>query len=150
MRFKLLAALMALPLTAGANAADVYAACEYSPRNSSNMPITQLFTLEGNALRDYYGEWTYEKNLVWEKRVPVDDTAMRLVSGSYPENFVGQFTKFAESKDARADCYVTTDKQRAFAWYRKRMADGRFNKLDIQDWRPTQDSFVSAEQWPPN
>ena len=68
MRFKIAAALAALPFAATANAANVYSACYYQD-DLGNLPVTQLFTLKGDALRDYYGEWTYEKNLVWE--VPV-------------------------------------------------------------------------------
>lgn len=151
MNLKLLAALAALSLTAAANAANVYSACEYEDSNTGKRPFTLLFTLKGDALEDAYGEYTYEKNLAWEAQFPVDKyTNARPVGGYRQSSFVGQFMKFAESKNERGDCVVTSDKERAFAWYRQRLADKRYDKLIIQDWRPTTDSFVAVEQWPPN
>ena len=151
MKLKLLAALAALPFAAAANAGNVYSACEYEDSNTGRRPFTQLFTLKGDALEDSYGEYTYEKNLVWEANAPVDKyTNARRVSSFYPSSLVGQFAKFAESKNERGDCMVTSDKQRAFAWYRQRLADGRYDKFIIADWRPTKEAFIEAEQWPPN
>jgi hypothetical protein len=151
MKLKLFAALAALPLAAAANAGNVYSACEYEDGNTGKRPFTQLFTLKGDALRDSYGQWTYEKNLEWEAGNPVDKyTTVRPVSGFYPSSLVGQFSKFAEEKSSRGDCWVTTDKERALTWYRRMLADGRYDKFTIQDWRPTKNAFLSTEQWPPN
>ena len=80
MRFKIAAALAALPLATTANAANVYAACYYQD-DLGNLPVTQLFTLKGDALRDYYGEWTYEKNKVWEEQFAKEPWEVRGVSG---------------------------------------------------------------------
>jgi hypothetical protein len=151
LKSKLIVALAALPLAAAANAANVYSACEYEDSNTGKRPFTQLFTLKGDALEDGYGEYTYEKNLAWEAQFPVDKyTTARQVGSYYPTSFVGQFVKFAESKNERGTCIVTSDKERAFAWYRIRLADGRYDKFIIEDWRPAKDAFISAEQWPPN
>jgi hypothetical protein len=151
MKLKLLVAVAALPMAAAANAGNVYSACEYEDSNTGKRPFTQLFTLEGDALKDSYGAFSYDKTLEWEANAPVDKytNAMR-VSGYMPNSLVGQFMKFAESKNERGDCMVTTDKERAFAWYRQRLADGRYDKFIIEDWRPSEGSFISAEQWPPN
>jgi hypothetical protein len=91
MKLKLFAALAALPLAAAANAGNVYSACEYEDGNTGKRPFTQLFTLKGDALRDSYGQWTYEKNLEWEAGNPVDKyTTVRPVSGFYPSSLVGR------------------------------------------------------------
>lgn len=151
MKLKLLAALVALPLAAASNAANVYAACEYEDSNTGKRPFTQLFTLKDNALEDSYGAYAYEKVLAWEAQSPVDKyTDAQPVGGYMPNSLVGQFMKFAEGKNERGHCMVTTNKQRAFAWYRTRLADKRYDKFTIEDWRPTREAFIEAEQWPPN
>jgi hypothetical protein len=30
------------------------------------------------------------------------------------------------------------------------LADGRYEKFTLQDWRPTEGAFISVEEWPPN
>jgi hypothetical protein len=51
MLFKIAAALAALPFATSANAANVYSAC-YFQDDFGNLPVTQLFTRKGDALRD--------------------------------------------------------------------------------------------------
>ena len=151
MKSKLLVALAALPLAAAANAANVYSACEVENSDTGKRAFTQLFTLKGDALTDGYGAYSYEKALEWEAQSPVDKyTNMQRIGGYKPDSLVGQFKTFAGKDAQSADCYVTTDKERAFAWYRMLLADKRYDKFTIQDWRPTKDAFISAEQWPPN
>ncbi len=151
MKFKLLTALVALPLAAASHAANVFAFCEYENSDNGARPYTQLFTVKGDALEDGYGAFTYEKTLEWEKLMPVDRyTTAQRIGGYRDSSLVGQFTKFAGKDAQTATCYVTTDKERAFAWYRTRLADKRYDKLPIQDWRPTKGAFITAEQWPPN
>lgn len=151
MKYKLLVALAALPMAAAAHAGNVYSACEVENSDTGKRAFTQLFTLEGDALEDGYGAFTYEKTLEWEAISPVDKyTNMLRIGGYRPESLVGQFKKFAGKDAQSADCFVTTDKQRAFAYYRMLLADKRYDKFTIQDWRPTKDAYISAEQWPPN
>jgi hypothetical protein len=151
LKLKLIAALIALPLAAGAHAANVFSFCEYENSDDGKRPFTQLFTLEGDALKDSYGSYRYDKVLEWEAQFPVDKyTNAQPVSGFYPTSLVGQFKKFAGKDEQSANCFVTTDKERAFAWYRSRLADKRYDKFTIENWRPTADAFVKAEQWPPN
>ena len=45
---------------------------------------------------------------------------------------------------------MTTDKERALTWYRRVLADGRYERSTLQEWRPAKGSFVAVEQWPPN
>ena len=149
MKLKLLTALVAVPLSAAAYAGNLYSACEYEDGNTGKRPFTQLFTVNDDNLDDGYGGSQFDKTAAWEKDNPVDTTTRPI--GSYKQDrFVGQFKKFVESKDSHATCWMTTDKERAFAWYRKRLADGRYEKFTLQDWRPSKGSFVSVEQWPPN
>ena len=61
MKFKLLTALVALPLAAASHAANVFAFCEYENSDNGARPYTQLFTVKGDALEDGYGAFTYEK-----------------------------------------------------------------------------------------
>ena len=151
MKLKLLVALAALPLAAAANAANVYSACEVENSDTGKRAFTQLFTLEGDALKDGYGAYSYEKTLAWEAQSPVDKyTNMQRIGGHKADSLVGQFKAFAGKDAQSANCFVTTDKERAFAYYRMLLADGRYDKFTIQDWRPTKDAFISAEQWPPN
>lgn len=151
MKLKLLTALVALPLAAAAHAGNLYSACSYEDGNTGKRPFTQLFTVSDDHLDEGYGGSFFEKTLEWEKQFPVDKyTTTRPISSYKTANFVGQFKTFVESKDSHASCWATTDKERAFTWYRRMLADGRYEKFTLQDWRPAKDAFVSAEQWPPN
>jgi hypothetical protein len=148
MRFKIAAALAALPFATTANAANVYAACFYQDGNTGQLPVTQLFTLKGDALRDYYGEWTYEKNKVWEEQFAKEPWEVRGISGYYDYNFVGQFAKFAEAHgDSHSNCWVTTSKDHALAWFAKRSREGRLDTARIQDWRPVKAGVLGVEDW---
>jgi hypothetical protein len=147
MRFKIAAALAALPFATTANAANVYSACYYQDE-LGNLPVTQLFTLKGDALRDYYGEWTYEKNLAWEEQFAKEPWEVRGISGYYDYNFVGQFAKFAEARgDSHSSCWVTTSKDHALAWFAKRSREGRLDTARIQDWRPVKAGVLAIEDW---
>jgi hypothetical protein len=147
MRFTIAAALAALPFATAANAANVYAACSYQDDMGKN-PVTQLFTLKGDALRDYYGEWTYEKNKVWEEQFAREPDSVRPISGYYDYNFVGQFAKFAEAHgDSHSNCWVTTSKDHALAWFAKRSARGDLDTSRIQDWRPKDAGVVGVSDW---
>ena len=151
MKLKLITALVALPLSAAAYAGNLYSACEYEDGNTGKRPFTQLFTLSDDHLDDGYGGSQFDKTLAWEKEFPVDKYTTTRPIGSYKQDrFVGQFKKFVEAKDSHASCWMTTDKERALTWYRRMLADGRYEKFTLQDWRPSNGSFVSVEQWPPN
>jgi hypothetical protein len=147
MRIKLAAALATLPFAATANAANVYSACFYQD-SVGKLPVTQLFTLKGDALRDSYGEWTYEKNLAWEAEFAKDPWEVRGVSGYYSYNFVGQFAKFAEAQgDSHSICWVTTSRDHALAWFARQSAGGRLDTSRIQDWRPKDAGVVAVSDW---
>jgi hypothetical protein len=147
MLFKIAAALAALPFATSANAANVYSAC-YFQDDIGNLPVTQLFTLKGDALRDYYGEWTYEKNLVWEEQFAQAPDAVRPISGYYEDNLVGQFAKFAEAHgDSHSNCWVTTSKDHALAWFAKRSREGKLDTARIQGWRPVKAGVLAVEDW---
>ena len=134
MRFKIAAALAALPFATTANAANVYSACVYDNETGAR-GVTQLFTLKGDALRDYYGEWTYEKNKAWEEQFAQEPYETRSISGYYDHNFVGQFSKFAEAQGwSHPGCWVTTSRDHALAWFAK-YARG-YETARAQDWRP--------------
>ena len=146
MRIKLAAALAALPFATAANAANVYSACTYDNETGAS-GVTQLFTLKDDALRDSYGEWTYEKNKVWEEQFAQEPHEVRRISGYYDYNFVGQFGKFAEKQGwSHPDCWVTTSRDHALAWFAK-----YGSKLEIgraQDWRPDKDAgVVGVSDW---
>ena len=90
MKLKLFTALSALPLAAASHAANVYSFCEYENSDNGQRPYTQLFTLEGDALKDSYGSFRYDKVLEWEGQFPVDkNTNAQPVSGFYPKSLVG-------------------------------------------------------------
>jgi hypothetical protein len=146
-RTKILTALCALPLATTANAGNFYSACFYN-NDQMGYSMTPLFTLKGDAL-PAYGQWTYEKTLEWEAKVPGD---MRGVSDYTRDDFVGQFVTYADDHkksggSSQALCLITTEKGRAQAWYRKKLADGRFEESLLKDWRPTKQSFLSVESW---
>ncbi|HEX7931154.1 MAG TPA: hypothetical protein VF470_09655 [Sphingomicrobium sp.] len=134
MRFKIAAALAALPLATTANAANVYSACTFDNETGARS-VTQLFTLKGDALRDNYGEWTYEKNKAWEEQFAQEPYATRQISGYYDYSFVGQFGNFVEKQGwSHPTCWVTTSRDHALAWFAK---NGKaYEAGRAQDWRP--------------
>ena len=152
MRLKIAAALAALPpatlsFSSPAQAANVYAACFYQD-DMGKLPVTQLFKLEGDALRDYYGEWTYEKNKVWEEQFAKEPWDVRGISGFYEYNFVGQFSKLAKEQGVvHSNCWVTTSKDRAHAWFAREVAKDRLDTSRHQNWRPTKAGVVAVEDW---
>ncbi len=131
---------------------SLYSACVYQDPQTGVNPFTQLFVIKPDALENSYGDYTRAKNSAWEQAMAADEPqAVRNVTSYYPSSLVGQFMKFAEAKgDSHANCFVTTDKDRAFTWYRARLADRRkYEATSIKDWRPTRDAFLSIEPWPP-
>ena len=147
MRKFLAAAFAALPFATSANAANIYAACYYQD-DLGKLPVTQLFTLKEDALRDYYGEWTYEKNKVWEEQFAKELGTVRPVSGYYEYNLVGQFSTFAKAQgDSHSNCWVTTSKDHALAWFAKTSREGRLDTGRIQDWRPIKAGVLAVEDW---
>ncbi|MCW0198178.1 hypothetical protein [Sphingopyxis sp.] len=130
--------------------AEVYAACFYQDGNTGKYPITQLFTLEDDALKDGYNEYTREKTAAWEKNAVKQIDQVRPIAGYYGYSFVGQFVKFAEDeKHERGSCWMTTDKAHAFGWYRHVMAMGDRDNLSIAGWRPSKGTVLKVEEWPP-
>ena len=154
MKSKLLVALAALPLAAAfpqAAHADVYAACYFQDGNTGTYPFTQLFTLDDYALQDSYGGWTRDKTAAWLAENGADTYGVRGVTGYYSYNCVGQFVKWAETeKKERGECWMTTEKENAFRWYRAMLGKGKWNKMPIRDWRPSKGTVISVEDWPPN
>jgi hypothetical protein len=147
MRSKILAAIAALPLATTAQAANVYAACVYQTP-TGKLAVTQLFTLKGDALRDGYGAYTYEKVLEWEKLFPMPGDTAQPIGGFYADSFVGQFHKFAEANgDSHANCHVATTKERFAAWYGAFQRDPRLDATSIQSWRPVKADVVAVEDW---
>lgn len=135
-----------LPQTAQA---EVYAACFYQDGNTGTWPFTQLFTLDDYALQDGYGEYTRDKTAAWEKEFAKAPDEVRRISGFYSYNFVGQFKKFAqEAKGQVGDCWMTTDRAHAIGWYRSVLAKGNWDKLAIENWRPSQGTVIGVEPWP--
>ena len=130
--------------------ADVYAACFYQDGNTGKYLFTQLFTLDDDALKDGYNEYSREKTAAWEKDFAKQVHEVRYDTGYYTYNFVGQFVKFAEDeKYERGSCWMTTDKAHAFGWYRSVLAKGDWGKLSIADWRPSKGTVLDVEEWPP-
>ena len=146
MRFKIAAALAALPFATTANAANVYSACMFDNETGARS-VSQLFTLKGDALEDYYGEWTYEKNKAWEEQFAKEPYATRGISGYYDYNFVGQFGKYVEKQGwSHPDCWVTTSRDHALAWFAKYGKDYDIGRA--QDWRPdSKAGVVAVSDW---
>jgi hypothetical protein len=141
-----LAMVAAIPQAARA---DVYAACYYQDGNTGTWPFTQLFTLDDYALKDGYGEFTREKTAAWEKEFAKEIHQVREISGYSSYNFVGQFVKYVETeKKERGSCWMTTDKAHAIGWYRRMIAKGNWDKVAIEDWRPSKGTVISVESWP--
>ena len=156
MRLAILATLAAVPLSTPAAAAEkdiLYSACQYQDGNTGINPFTSLFVVDAYALKDGYGEYTYDKNKEWEALMAADmPNDVRSMSSYNPSSLVGQFKDFATEKgDIHAYCWVTTEKERAFRWYRAQLANN-YKKADgtlIRDWRPKAGSYLRVEPWPP-
>ena len=148
MRLKLAAALAALPFATSAHAASkIYMACHYQDDRGIN-PVTQLFTLEGDAIGDSYSTWEYDGIKEWEANVPGE---VRYTSSYTTKNFIGQFKKFAEEQgDSHSNCWVSTSKSVARAWFTKTSADRRYEFTRIQDWRPRNAGVLAVEDWSGN
>lgn len=148
MRLFLAAAFAALPFATSANAANVYAACSYQ-NEAGKIAVTQIFTLKGDALKDDYNAFTYEKALEWEQQFAAAEYPVLGISGYYPNSLVGQFAKYAEEHgDSHSNCWMTTTKDRAAIWYGKMAAGGRLDTTSMEDWRPDSKAGVLAvEDW---
>lgn len=147
MRRTLLAWPLLLMFASSASAGTLYSACFYN-NDQHGYSMTPLFTLKPDAIRAY-GQWTYEKTLEWEQKVPND---VRGVSSYASGDFVGQFVSYADKHktsggSSQALCVVTTQKSRARAWYNGKVADGRFEETLLKQWRPSRDTFSSVESW---
>ena len=148
MRLKFAAALAALPFAATAHAADkIYMACHYQDDMGIN-PVTQLFTLEGDAIGDSYSTWKYDGIREWEAGFPGE---VRYTSSYTTKNFVGQFKAFAEEHgDSHSNCWVSTSRDTARAWFTKMSADRRYEFTRLQDWRPRNAGVLAVEDWSGN
>ena len=148
MRLYLAGAIFALPFATTANAANnIYMACHYQDDMGIN-PVTQLFTLEGDAIGDSYSTWKYDGIKEWEASVPGE---VRYTSSYTTKNFVGQFKKFAEEQgDSHSNCWVSTSKDLVRAWFTKISADRRYDFTRIQDWRPKNAGVLAVEHWSGN
>lgn len=160
MRLKIVAAIAAFPFATTANAANVYAACMFDNETGARS-VSQLFTLKGDALEDYYGEWTYEKNKAWEEQFAKEPYETRAISGYYEWNFVGQFGKYVEKQGwSHPDCWVTTSRDHALAWFAKYgrdydigrardwRPDGKGGVIGVSDWSGRSSSVVEAQPEP--
>lgn len=148
MRFKIAAALAAFPLATTANAAStIYMACHYQDDRGMN-PVTQLFTLEGDAIGDSYSTWKYDGIKEWEASVPGE---VRYVSSYTKKNFIGQFKEFAEARgDSHSNCWVSTSKELARSWFNKMSAESNYDFTRIHDWRPKKAGVLAVEDWSGN
>lgn len=147
MRFKIAAALAALPFATTANAANIYMACYYQDDMGIH-PVTQLFTLEGDAIGDSYSTWKYDGIKEWESQFATAPGEVRFTSSYTTRNFIGQFRKFAEEQgDSHSNCWVTTSKSQALAWFAKQSATGKYDRTRIQDWRPKNAGVLAVEDW---
>lgn len=148
MRIKLVAALAALPFATTAHAANtIYMACHYQDDRGIN-PVTQLFTLEGDAIGDSYSTWKYDGIKEWEASVPGE---VRYTSSYTTKNFIGQFRTFAEEQgDSHSNCWVTTSKDLARAWFRTMSAKSNYDFTRMQDWRPRNAGVLAVEDWSGN
>jgi hypothetical protein len=148
MRFKFAAALVALPFATTAHAANnIYMACHYQDDRGIN-PVTQLFTLEGDAIGDSYSTWKYDGIKEWEASIPGE---VRYTSSYTTKNFIGQFKKFAEEQgDSHSNCWVTTSRNLARDWFRTISAKPNYDFTRIQDWRPKNAGVLAVEDWSGN
>jgi hypothetical protein len=150
MKFSCLASAVLIAAVVPQSAqAEVYAACFYQDGNGK-YPFTQLFTLDDNALKDGYGEYTRDKTAAWEKEFAKQPHEVRQIGSFYSYNFVGQFSKFArDEKGQEGSCWMTTDKAHAFGWYRKRLSEGKWDKFPLESWQPSKGTVLKSEPWPP-
>jgi len=151
-RLKIAAALAALPFAATANAANIYMACWYQD-DMGNHPVTQLFTLKGDAIGDSYPTWNYEGIKEWEAQFATKPGEVRGVSGYTTKNIVGQFSKFAEERgESHSSCWVTTMKDHALGWFAEQSARAwlKMDTSSIADWRPRNADVVAVSDWSGN
>ncbi len=145
-RIKLLAALAALPFATSANAENLYFACYYQD-NMGIYPITQLFTLKGDAIADSYPTWSYNGIKEWEAQFADKPDRVRFTSDYTTRNIIGQYMKFAEEWGTHNQCWVTTSRERALAWFASMSAQNRVDQTRIQDWRPSNAGVLAVSDW---
>ena len=146
MRLKIAAALAALPLATAANAANIYGACYYQD-DMGVYPITQLFTLEGDAVGDSYPTWKYDGIKEWESQFATKPDEVRYVSSYTTRNFVGQFKAFAEEWDSHSQCFVTTSRDHALAHVATFSRSNKVDQSRIQDWSPKNAGVLAIQDW---
>ena len=150
MRLKFLTALAAIPFATAAQSANIYLACFYQD-DMGKLPITQLFTLKGDAIGDSYPTWGYDGIAEWEAQFATQPDQVRETSSYTEKNIIGQFSKFAEANgDSHSVCWVTTKKDHAFAWFAKESAKGRLDVGRIKDWRPIKAGVLGVQDWSGN
>jgi hypothetical protein len=152
MRLAIAAAIAALPFTSTANAANIYMACWYQD-DMGTRPVTQLFTLKGDAIGDSYPTWNYDGIKEWEAQFAKEPGEVRSVSSYTTRNIVGQFAKFAEEHgDSHSNCWVTTMKDHALAWFAEQGAKAwmKMDASSIADWRPRNAGVVAVSDWSGN
>ena len=151
MRITKAAALAALPfatiaVSAPANAANIYMACYYQDNNGI-YPITQLFTLEGDAIGDSYPTWKYDGIKEWESQFAKGPDEVRYTSSYTTRNFIGQFKEFAKEFETHTACFVTTSKDHALAHIAKFSARNKVDQSRIRDWQPKNAGVLAIEDW---
>ena len=146
MRLKFAAAMAALSFATTANAANVYSACIFDNETGARS-ATQLFTLEGDALRDGYGGSTYEKIKDWEAQFAQDPWGTYPLGSFYGYSFAGQFSEYVEKRGwSHPSCFATTSRDHALAWFAKYGKDHDFGRA--QDWRPNSKAgVVGVSDW---
>jgi hypothetical protein len=122
-------------------------ACYYQD-DMGKLPVTQLFTLKGDAIGDSYPIWGYDGIVEWEKQFAQGPADVHFTSSYTEKNIIGQFAKFAEAHgDSHSNCWVTTSKDHALAWFAKISREGKLDTARIQDWRPTKAGVLAVEDW---
>jgi len=154
MRFKIAAALAALPFATAANAANtIYLACSAEDLEGI-AHYTQLFTLKGDAIGDSYPTWKYDGIKEWEAQFAKEPDDVRGVSGYTFTNIVGQFSKFTEDHGMRhSGCWVTTMKDHALAVSANLRSRNyiKFEGSSVADWRPDgRAGVVAVSDWSGN
>ena len=146
MRLKFAAAIAALPFATSANAANVYAACIVDNETGARS-ATQLFTLEGDALRDGYGGSTYEKIKNWEAQFALEPWGTYPLNSYYGYSFAGQFSEYVEKRGwSHPSCFATTSRDHALAWFGKYGKDHDFGRA--QGWRPSSKAgVIGVSDW---
>ena len=146
MRMKIAAALAALAFATTANAANIYGACYYQD-DVGVYPITQLFTLEGDAVGDSYPNHKYDGIKEWESQFATKPDEVFYVGSYTTRNIVGQFKAFAEEWDSHSQCFVSTSKDHALAHFAKLVSGRKVDQSRIQDWRPKNAGVLAVEDW---